>query len=222
MPSPALLDVLTYARQLASHAERLGILVNATLPRPSAFHLGAVLADAVLQTGLNYRNVVRPRVERIRASYPHAARLSGVKAIIEEGLVPDFLQWRHPAKVSRFTRLVGVLSAGGVEGTDDLREWLRHKSARGELLSLHGVGPKTYDYMCCLVGIDRVAVDRHIRTFASEAGVSVRGYDELQAIVCYAADLLGLPRRDFDAWIWRQRTRGAGEPHHHELLQPRT
>jgi hypothetical protein len=218
MQSSALLEVLACARKVATHAERLGIVVNATPPRPPANHLGAVLADAVLQAGLNYRTVVRPRVDRIQTRYPHAARLSGVKAIIQEGLVPDFLLWKHPAKVSRFTRLAGLVSADSVEDTGDLRQWLKHRGTRDQVLSLHGIGPKTYDYMCCLVGIDRIAVDRHVKTFASEAGVSVCGYDNLQAVVSYAADLLGLPRRDFDAWIWRHRARGADEPRQYEMF----
>ncbi|RWP94734.1 hypothetical protein [Mesorhizobium sp.] len=176
------------------------------------------MADAVLQSGLNYRTVVRPRVARIQINYPDAAKLSGVKAIIEEGLVCDFLLWTHPVKVSRFTRLAGLLSIGNIEDTDALRQWLKHRSARNHLLSLHGVGPKTYDYMCCLVGIDRIAVDRHIKTFAREAGVSVCGYNDLQAIVSYAADLLGLPRRDFDAWIWSHLSQGSSAPYQYKLL----
>ncbi len=218
MPSSALLEVLACARQVATHAERLGIVVNATPPRPAGSHVGAVLADAALQAGLNYRTVVRPRVDRIQGNYPDAARLSGVKAIIEEGMVSDFLLWKHPAKVSRFTRLAGLLNLDSVEDINDLRRWLKHRSARDQLLSLHGVGPKTYDYMCCLVGIDCIAVDRHIKTFASEAGVSLCGYDDLQAVVSYAADLLGLPRRDFDAWIWRRRVREPGEPQQYKML----
>ena len=89
-----------------------------------------------------------------------------------------------------------------------MREWLKDAPSRDRLLSLHGVGPKTYDYVCCLVGIDRIAVDRHVKSFASEAGVTITGYDDLQVVVSYAAYLLGLPRREFDAWIWRLRAPG--------------
>ena len=142
-----------------------------TPPRPTASHLGAVLADAVLQAGLNYRTVIRPRIARIQTNYPQAARLSGVNSIIERGLVSDFLLWKHPTKVSRFTRLASLLGANSVEDTNDLRQWLKHRRSKDQLLSLSGVGPKTYDYMCCLVGIDRIAVDRHIRTFTRDAGV---------------------------------------------------
>ena len=100
MPSPPLLEVLASARQIATHAESMGIVIHATPVRPTIDHIGAALADCILQAGLNYRTVVRPRVERIRS-----------------------------------------------------------------------------------------------------------GYDDLQAVVSCAADLLGMPRRDFDAWIWKLQAR---------------
>jgi endonuclease III-like uncharacterized protein len=85
----------------------------------------------------------------------------------------------------------------------ELKLWLVQDEARENLLSLQGIGPKTYDYLCCLVGIDCIAVDRHVRTFANEAGVYINDYDRLKSVVSYAADLLGMTRRDFDAWIWK-------------------
>lgn len=212
MSSLALIEVLARARQVATHAARLGIVVTAIPCRPASCHLGAVLADAVLQAGLNYRTVVRPRVHRIQTNYPNAARLSGIKAIVEEGAVCEFLLWKHLAKVSLFIRVAGLLSEHYVEDTSDLREWLPQRPARERLLDLHGFGPKTYDYMCCLVGIDRIAVDRHIKSFANAAGVSADDYDDLQAVVSCAADLLGVRRRDFDAWIW---SRQAAEVNEH-------
>jgi hypothetical protein len=91
----------------------------------------------------------------------------------------------------------------GIETSVELRGWLCLSSARQHLLSLNGIGPKTYDYLCCLVGIDCIAIDRHVKTFAKEAGVPVSDYEYLKSVVSYAADLLGMRRRDFDAWIWQ-------------------
>ncbi len=166
-----------------------------------------MLADCSLQAGLNYRTVVWPRVQRIQINYPLAAKLSGVKAIVEDGQTADFLAWKHPEKLSRFAGLVALLDSDAVETISDVREWLKRARSRDRLLSVHGIGPKTYDYMCCMVGIDRIAVDRHVKSFASDAGVGVNDYEDLQAVVSYAADLLGLPRRDFDAWIWQLQAR---------------
>ncbi len=196
------LGVLACARRVASHAESLGVDVIENGARPASGHFGAVLADSTLQAGLNYRTVVRPRVDRIERRFPIAAKLSGVKAIVQEGLTANFLLWNHPTKLTRFVLLVNLFDENCLEDACDLRDWLSLRGSRDQILALQGIGPKTYDYMCCLVGIDRIAVDRHVRTFANSAGVPVSNYDDLQAVVSYAADLLGLQRRDFDAWIW--------------------
>ena len=106
-------------------------------------------------------------------------------------------------KMSRFVSLTQLLSTQNISTTVELKVWLRRNDAREHMLSLDGIGPKTYDYLSCLVGIDCIAVDRHVRTFAREAGVAISDYQKLQLVVSYAADLLGIARRAFDAWIWR-------------------
>ncbi|MDU5369850.1 MAG: hypothetical protein E6107_00330 [Enterobacter sp.] len=70
--------------------------------------------------------------------------------------------------------------------------------------TINGIGPKTVDYMGCLVGIDSIAVDRHVRTFAKAIGVKNDDYHFLRESFCFAADLLSLSRREFDAWLWRR------------------
>jgi hypothetical protein len=196
------LNTLASARLVVTHAEKLGIDCG---PRPSRNpmnHLGAALADSILQAGLNYRTVVKVRVDRIKSLFPEAATLSGVLDLIERGGISDFLLWRHPTKVTRFIGLAALLQEHGVEDVPLLRRWLLDLEFQSRLLTVNGIGSKTVDYLCCLVGLDCVAVDRHIRTFASDAGVDVTDYHGLKTIVSCAADLLGMSRRDFDAWIW--------------------
>jgi hypothetical protein len=218
MSSVAVLESLSRARAIAHYAEGLGISQSSMPRRPSASHIGAVLADGVLQSGLNYQTVIRPRVERIRAIYPDAATLSGVMDVLQRGGASEFLSWQHSTKITRFVRLVDFLGADHVEYVGDLRSWLSIRGARNRLLELHGIGPKTYDYLCCLVGMDHIAVDRHIKTFATEAGVRTNGYEELQEAVSFAADLLGLARRDFDAWIWQRLSQPVSIPLQYALL----
>jgi hypothetical protein len=200
------LESLGRARAIADHAERLGVNGAAATSRQSYSHIGALLADAALQAGLNYRTVVRPRVERIQSVYPAAATLSGLDITLEQVGPGTFLSWDHLTKIERFTGMAGALRANGIQDVSDLRVWLSCRDTRATLLGIHGVGPKTFDYICCLAGLDHIPVDRHIKSFASEAGVNVEGYLDLQAAVSFAADLLGLPRRDFDAWIWHRLT----------------
>jgi hypothetical protein len=199
----SVLQHLFSARRIADHADRLGIHSFPTVAARPFVHLGAVLADTVLQAGLNYRTVVRGRVERIQTQFPETAVLSGLMTLVERGGASYLLLWSHPTKINRFTSLAKLLFSNGIETADELSLWLRLDGSRDRLLELHGIGPKTCDYLCFLVGIDCVAIDRHIRVFASEAGVSASDYHSLKIAVSYAADLLGIGRRDFDSWIWR-------------------
>lgn len=71
---------------------------------------------------------------------------------------------------------------------------------------IKGVGPKTVDYMACLAGVEPIQVDRHVRSFALSLGITNLDYQFLQKVFCYAADFLGVPRREFDEWIWQRQT----------------
>ena len=201
-----MLDALALARQIANHAETLGIGSIVSDCRFISDHLGAVLANFVLQAGLNYRTVVKARIERIVGLFPEAATLRGTIEIIEKGAVSDFLLWKHPEKIDRFVRLVRLLENYKIENTQSLEIWLQVPVSRDHLLKVVGIGPKTVDYLCCLVGMDCIAVDRHVSAFARDAGVDLKDYDGLKLVVSYAADLLGVSRRDFNSWIWRSRS----------------
>jgi hypothetical protein len=203
MPTGEALEQLASARRVADYADRLGIQSVPVVRRRRSDHLGAVLADAVLQAGVSYRTVVEKRVERIKSRFPVAASLSGMLQVVGQIGASEFLLWNHETKLTRFTSLAHLLKSNGIESTEELRYWLLRNHVRDTVIELHGIGPKTYDYMCCLVGIDCIAVDRHVRSFATEAGVTTSDYNGLKSIFSYAADLLGVERREFDAWVWR-------------------
>jgi len=193
---------LRLARKVADYAEALGAAEFVPPPPTEPNHIGAVLADCILQAGVNYRTVVRIRIERILELYPEAATLSGTLQFVYQESVSEFLMWKHPEKIGRFVRLVTLLYQHRVEDTGYLRTWLADKRCREILLEVPGIGEKTVDYLCLLVGMNFIAVDRHVRTFTQNAGVNAADYEEVKQIVSYAADLLSIPRRDFDRWIW--------------------
>jgi hypothetical protein len=197
---------------VANHADSIGFSAGTyERPRRASFtHLGAALADCILQAGVNYRTVVRPRVERIVFLFPESATLSGTKKFIEQKMVSEFLLWTHSEKVERFTHLCGLLDEHRIEDVASLRVWLSAATAhRTAMLQIRGIGPKTVDYLSCLVGIDAIAVDRHIRGFARQAGVEIDDYDLLKQVFSSAADLLDVSRRDFDIWVWNKVSREA-------------
>lgn len=197
-------QMLVAARRVADYAKELGADLDRHEIRPAYDHMGALLADSILQAGLNYNSVVRPRITAILTHYPNQSRTSQLLDLVHQGETATFLNWTHTEKVSRFDALVIFLSDCSVEHIDDLRECLLDPAFIVSLRDVRGIGPKTVDYMGCLVGLDSVAVDRHVRTFAKRVGVMEDDYDFLKAVFCYAADLLAVSRREFDAWVWQR------------------
>jgi hypothetical protein len=68
-----------------------------------------------------------------------------------------------------------------------------NRACQEQLRAIHGVGPKTVDFVCGLVGSDFIAVDRHIRAVS---GAMAADYAFLQSVISYATG------RHFDASIW--------------------
>lgn len=198
------LEVLVAARRIADYAKEEGAIRDHKVPRSTYDHMGAILADSVLQAGLNYATVVRPRVLNILRSYPDLDTVTSLADLIDECKTREFLRWSHDEKVGRFEAIVLFLKRYGIEHAQDLRAYLLEEQFRDAIQGIHGVGPKTVDYMACLVGVDSIAVDRHVRTFAKRVGVERDDYYFLRRSFCCAADLLTLPRREFDAWLWRR------------------
>lgn len=195
-------SALYAARNIADHAIRLGVVSSHVSFRPSYNHMGAVLADSVLQAGLNYAKVVKPRVASILEHFPQAMTVNVLIEVIEVEGIPKFLQWQHTEKIARFGGLVAFLAESKIESTSELCEALQDDVFRADIRRVRGVGPKTVDYMACLVGADCIAVDRHIRGFAELVGLDDDSYDYLRGAFSFAADLLSISRREFDACIW--------------------
>ncbi len=203
---PEYSDPLCAARCIADYVVQTGVLSSHVSVRPVYHHMGAVLADAVLQAGLNYAKVVRPRVVSILKTFPDAANVNVLTEVIEAEGTARFLQWEHNEKIFRFDSLLAFVRSAGIEHTFDLAKALRDDGFRLDIRQVRGVGPKTVDYIACLVGLDYIAVDRHIRNFAQRAGLENRNYDYLRDVFTFAADLLCLSRREFDAIIWKHQS----------------
>ncbi len=202
------LEVLLAARQIADFANILGVNDSPVTYRFQYNHLGAVIADSVLQAGLNYTSVVRPRVARILNAYPYTTTIDKLLQLVDNDQTGHFLNWNHIAKKSRFNLVVRFMHDVGINEIGCLRRYLHDDIFCSRLQNIHGIGPKTVDYMACLVGIESIAVDRHIRNFAKRVGIETSDYQFLKRVFCVAADLLSVSRRDFDAWVWRR------EAHH--------
>lgn len=198
------LDILISARRIANYAVNEGVLEDNLITRSTCEHMGAVLADSILQAGLNYSTVVRPRVFNILKYYPHTNTVSSLLKIIDSKQTATYLQWEHHQKITRFENLVTFLRDIAIEDVSDLRDHLVLEKFSSQLQEINGIGPKTVDYLACLIGVESIAVDRHVRSFAKRVGVINSDYYFLRNVFCYAADLIDISRRDFDAWVWHK------------------
>lgn len=166
-------------------------------------HIGALLADCVLQAGLNYRHVVEPRVKRLKALYPYATRVSIFADLLEDVGAEEVLEWRHPEKPRRLDRMVHALTVHQIETTIDLGHWLVTGTGRDVLALVNGVGPKTLDYMQILCGHPTCAVDRHVVAFMKDAGITPRDYQHAHALFSACAEALRVSPDQLDSAVWR-------------------
>lgn len=165
-------------------------------------HMGAVITDAMLQAGLNWESVVKPRVEMVKG-YPQACTMSGFRDLLHRMGPSAVLDWEHPEKLARIAGVVDFFCACGIETEENLRQWLECVANVVRLKGLRGVGDKTADYFKFLVGIPTTAVDRHINNFLALPGIHTSSYNEAKEIVHRAAHLMGINRTILDHSIWK-------------------
>ena len=179
-------------------------------PEPLHRHMGAIITDAVLQSGLNFETVVKPRVQKILNNHPEAATTSGFLKTIEKTGLNALLDWRDPEKPRRVIEVTKLFAREGVETPEQLKVWLGKGENVAKLDAVKGVGSKTLDYFRFLSGIPTVAVDRHLLNFLKKASVSVSGYDEAKNVINSAADILGRNRCCLDQSIWTYMSKSSG------------
>lgn len=171
-------------------------------PEPLHRHMSAIITDSILQSGINFETVVKPRVQKILHGHPEAATTSGFLRTIEKTGLNALLDWRDPEKPRRLHEVAKLFAVEGVENPEQLKAWLENPQNTARLHAVKGVGSKTIDYFRFLSGIPTVAVDKHMLNFLKKAGVSVSGYDEAKQVINRAADLMGKDRSLLDQSIW--------------------
>lgn len=169
---------------------------------PYRDHIGALFTDAILQAGVNYRSVVRPRVESVLIRFPEAYTVSAFSNVLDRYGISKVLNWNNTAKIHRMHDLVSFCLLHSVDTASELTTFLNDKEGECKLKEINGIGDKTCDYMKRLLGFDTVAVDRHIREFLIDADIIYDDYFEIKEVVEFAADIMGEARRTLDYSIW--------------------
>ena len=196
------MHLLKNARLLADYTSSLTDFIITSDPITTYNHMGANITDTVLQAGLNYNSIVRPRVKNILYNYSDSNTSSDFLKILKTKKFKTILKWSHHEKPKRILDLTLFFVQEKIEKEEQLRNWILDINNSKRLLQIRGIGLKSVDYLKNLVGISSIAVDRHIKKFIILAGLHLNDYYEIRSVVEYAADLLDVPRRNFDKAIW--------------------
>jgi len=166
-------------------------------------HMGATIADAILQAGLKYDSVVRPRIQQIRDKYPSANTTSSFLKLLREVGAKVVLNWSGDEKPKRVIGLAEFFQQQDIETEQDLHVWLTIEANRPTLLRVRGIGEKTADYLKILAGLKTVAIDTHMHSILREAGIPTNNYNKAREIMNAAADARKMDRAKFDHSIWK-------------------
>ena len=196
------MDIEKEAANLVSHIASLAEFhfVEPDIPYE---HMGATITDAILQAGINYNTVVKPRIETLLSKYPEAKTTSGFKALFEKEGLKALIRWNGKTKIDRIKEVTNFFVREGIESESQMKIWLQNETNSVRLRSLKGIGNKTFDYFKILSGIHTSAIDRHLLRFLEEAGIEAASYHEAQVIINEAANKLRISKMVMDHSIWK-------------------
>lgn len=171
--------------------------------QPVYKHCGAIIVDSVLQAGLNYKNVVLPRVIHLIEKFKTFNTIEDFKTLIDIFGADNLVNLRNFRKTHTIIDIVNLLLASEVITLVQFQAWIRDETNAKKLMQINGVGPKTYDYMKKLLGIDALPIDRHLLRFVKRADVDLNSYFEIQKLYVNVAEKLGIKLVTLDKAIWK-------------------
>ncbi|MGW3917462.1 hypothetical protein ACWEBX_39225 [Streptomyces sp. NPDC005070] len=179
-------------------------LGDGPFPAPGGWtHMGAVICDASFQARRNYETTIRPRLLALQTAWPDACTVQGFQTRLATCDLATAMNFHDSYRVTIAHRITDLLAAHHVDTRDDLNAWLDQAANRAALRTVHGVGPKTVDYIGNLVGRSQIAVDVHLRAFAADAGLPALNYPQLRAVYEAAAAQLGYDPAGLEHAVWR-------------------
>jgi hypothetical protein len=172
-------------------------------------NMGATIIDSILQAGVNYGRVVKPRIQKYLNDFKEIKTTSQFYKLIQETNIEVLIEWKGE-KCNRILLLTFFFKKNAIESEIDLRNWLSSEKNREELKKLKGIKDKTLDYLQILSGNKQsLAIDRHLISFINRAGItiSIQDYDLAHDILIKVADKLNVAASDLDHSIWKYMSR---------------
>jgi hypothetical protein len=173
--------------------------------------------DCVLSLNRRYQGFVLPRVELFREQRPDIRLLGELLGAIQSYESPAAfmaaeLNYRHGRRADMLLGVVEYLldelrDVEAAAETEALQGWAEEARAGDYLLvGVRGFGLAGFQYLRMLFGAQTTKPDMHIRSFVAEA--VEHPVTDVQALLLMerAAKRLGLPLRDIDHEIWKERS----------------
>lgn len=128
-------------------------------------NMGATIIDGILQAGVNYDSVVRPRVDKFREEYGDLKTTNDFYDLITKNDLSVLINFKG-AKIQRIHQLTKLLKIQGIETEKDLFMWLSNDDNVLTLSNIKGIKDKTINYLKILTGHkDTLAIDVRLRNF---------------------------------------------------------
>ncbi len=161
------------ARKLKEYIENLKSFETVTEIDGNYNNMGATIIDGILQAGMNYRTVVKPRVIEYLNKYPAVITTSDFASLTKKIPISELIKWKKDsAKTKRILGLISFFLSKNIETQKDLNKWLLSKDNISEFRKQDGIGNKTADYFKILSGHNNTsAIDRHLFNFLENAGI---------------------------------------------------
>ena len=128
-------------------------------------NMGATIIDGILQAGLNYKNVVKPRVDKFKSEHRAIKTTSQFYDLISNNDLSELVNMKGQ-KIDRIHALTKFLKNEKVETEDDFYKWLEDNDNLLRLSNIKGIKSKTIDYLKILTGHkETVAIDSRLINF---------------------------------------------------------
>ena len=167
-------------------------------------NMGATIIDGVLQAGLNYKNVVKPRVDKFKNENRDVKTTTEFYNLINSQDLSELINFKGD-KVERIYTLVKFLKNEKVETEVDFYNFLSNNDNLLALSNLKGIKSKTIDYFKILTGHkETLAVDSRLINFIKIVCPELDNmtYEFAKELLMKTANSLRIEPATLDFSIW--------------------
>ena len=172
-------------------------------PALGSEHIGAFIAEAIMQPGESYKIAIRPLIERLIRDYPEGKTSGHFARLLEEISPKYFLNWKENDKPRRVLAVAKCLHALSIETADELRFIIDDPDFIKAMKDIRGIGNRQIDYLKLLLEIPSETAQEYMNVILKESGVSTVPEEEISVIWDETARLLQKKTSDLLLCVWR-------------------